>query len=215
MLKLDVIAHYHPWRAKPLRLKAGSCLLGMSILFFWPTAATAMVALGVSLWCMSRCHFFKWTTFFRWFLGMGLVLGLSALSLLVTIDGLSTGLPFVIMGIDWHQGGRALETFLRSFGCGHILMAYAYMAPMPQTLKGLSKLGIPKTLLSIFEISYRFIFILIDEASAIHHAQTLRLGHRGTMRSLKSLGQLSGALLSRVVAKAHQQYVSSLLRLGD
>ncbi len=214
MISLDVIAHHHPFRSKSLALKAFTTFCAMALLFWKANGITTSVVIILSVWVMARSQFFKWSTYFKGMLTMSAMLGLSAFSLLVAISWGHGGSPLISLSTSSSQIHLAQIAFLRSLGCFHGLMAYAYSTPMPQTLKGLSKLGIPKTLLRIFETSYRFIFILLEEAAAIHKAQTLRLGHQTPLGSLKSLGQLSGTLLGRVVAKAHQHYISSLLKLG-
>lgn len=215
MINLDVIAHHHPFRAKSLALKAFATLCAMALLFWKANGITTFTIILISVWVMGQSQLFKWPTYFKGMLAMVLVLGLSAISLLISISWGQGGSPLITLSTSNAEIHLAQTVFLRSFGCFHGLMAYAYSTPMPQTLKGLLKLGIPKTLLRIFETSYRFIFILLEEAAAIHQAQTLRLGHQTPLGRLKSLGQLIGSLLNRVVSKAHQQYISSLLKLGE
>ena len=60
---------------------------------------------------------------------------------------------------------------------------------------------IPTLLLEQIMLTYRFIFILIEEAMAIHQAQTLRFGYGRLGNSYRSLAMLVGMLLARVMER--------------
>lgn len=47
-------------------------------------------------------------------------------------------------------------------------------------------------------LTWRFIFILLDEAMAIHRAQTLRFGYGSVPQGYRSLAMLVGLLFTRV-----------------
>lgn len=75
----------------------------------------------------------------------------------------------------------------------------------------------PKALLEIILLTYRFIFIFLDEVSAIKRAQTLRFGYISPRTSYRSLGMLITMLLSRVLTRYSQMTIALETKLfkGD
>lgn len=67
----------------------------------------------------------------------------------------------------------------------------------------------PRLLIEQILLIWRFIFILLDEALAIHRAQTLRFGYRRLPQSYRSLAMLVGLLFSRVLIR-YQQMATAL-----
>jgi cobalt/nickel transport system permease protein len=56
---------------------------------------------------------------------------------------------------------------------------------------------VPTVLIDLAMLTYRFIFILIDEAGEIYRSQVMRLGYGRFRESVNSLGMLAGALFIR------------------
>ena len=64
-------------------------------------------------------------------------------------------------------------------------------------------------------LTYRFIFILIEEALAIHQAQSLRFGYRSVSTSFRSLAMLAGLLLERVIRRNEQMNIALEMKHFD
>ncbi len=64
---------------------------------------------------------------------------------------------------------------------------------------------------------WRFIFILLDEAMAIHRAQTLRFGYGSVPQGYRSLAMLVGLLFTRVLLRYQQMSTALDIKLyqGD
>ena len=75
----------------------------------------------------------------------------------------------------------------------------------------------PRLLTEQILLTWRFIFILLDEAMAIHRAQTLRFGYRNVHLSYRSLSMLVGLLFTRVLIRYQQMSTSLDIKLyqGD
>ncbi|MDD1753122.1 MAG: CbiQ family ECF transporter T component, partial [Methanotrichaceae archaeon] len=61
----------------------------------------------------------------------------------------------------------------------------------------LKSFGLPELLMELSMLIYRYIFLLLDEATMIHNAQTMRMGNSGLRSSLKSFSMLSSVLFLR------------------
>lgn len=66
-------------------------------------------------------------------------------------------------------------------------------------------------------LTWRFIFILIEEAAAIHQAQSLRFGYISLPTGYRSLAMLVGMLFTRVMIRYQQMVISLDMKLyqGD
>lgn len=68
-------------------------------------------------------------------------------------------------------------------------------------MRSLWKSPIPKVLLEIAMLTYRSIFIFMEEAAAISHAQEMRHGHDNMRKSYLSWSLLVKELLKRVITR--------------
>ena len=60
--------------------------------------------------------------------------------------------------------------------------------------------------------TYRYIFVLLEDVIIIRDAQKIRLGYKGVMRSLKSLGELAGTALIRAYDQSLSIYEAMVSR---
>jgi cobalt/nickel transport system permease protein len=76
---------------------------------------------------------------------------------------------------------------------------------------------VPRLLTEQILLTWRFIFILLDEALAIHRAQTLRFGYRSVPKGYRSLAMLVGLLFTRVMIRYQQMSTTLDIKLyqGD
>ncbi len=73
-------------------------------------------------------------------------------------------------------------------------------------IAGLSWFRVPKGLIEILMFAYRYIFMLLEDALVIYHAQKNRLGYSNLRRGLTSFGILAGSLTLK--AFEHSQYAT-------
>ena len=80
--------------------------------------------------------------------------------------------------------------------------------PVTDLTMALEKLHVPRLLVELMELIYRFIFVLAETAEHIHTAQDSRLGYQGFRRSVSSLGMLSSMVFLRAWRKAERIYTA-------
>ncbi|MCK9276792.1 MAG: cobalt ECF transporter T component CbiQ [Methanoculleus sp.] len=121
-----------------------------------------------------------------------------AVVLFITADGAVLievpGLPLTIT-----TGGANLAVLLlaRVFGGMCSLYFIALTTPMTEVFDILRRLRVPTVFIDLAMLTYRFIFILIEEAGQIYRSQVMRLGYGRFRESVQSFGMLSGALFLR------------------
>lgn len=83
----------------------------------------------------------------------------------------------------------------RVLGAFSLLLLLAFVTPAPDLFRALRWFRIPREWVEIALMTYRYIFVLLDDASDIATAQKIRLGYVGFRRSMVSMGALVGSVL--------------------
>ncbi|GAB4435239.1 MAG: hypothetical protein OHK0040_06390 [bacterium] len=81
------------------------------------------------------------------------------------------------------------------------ILIFVGTTPLYEVLSALSLIKMPRIVLEIFLIVYKYIFIINDEGIRTRNAQTVRLGYSSFRRSLESFGNLAGILILRSISK--------------
>ena len=78
-----------------------------------------------------------------------------------------------------------------------------------------NKLRLPKIIIELLVLIYRFIFIFLEEANAIYIAQEIKFGYSGFRNSMKSISLLIRSLFVRVLLKQKDMVNSLDYKLYD
>lgn len=131
--------------------------------------------------------------FMSFFFGVGNPLyEFNIFNLTITVDGFNLGL-LVFARI---MGGFSCMAFL------------ALTTPMTELFSVLESFKIPKIVLEISMMMYRFIFVFLSEAINMYHAQQTRLGYKSMRSTYNSLGLLASNLFIRTWIKGERVYIS-------
>ena len=102
-------------------------------------------------------------------------------------------------------GARIFCKALGAVGCMYFL---ALNTPVTDLNMALERLHVPRLMVELMELIYRFIFVLWETAANIRVAQQSRLGYVGLRRSLASLGTLASMVFLRAWRKADRIYTA-------
>jgi cobalt/nickel transport system permease protein len=127
------------------------------------------------------------------FFGLGAhILDLGIFNLAVTEDGFNLG--FLL-----------LARIMGGFSC---LAFLALTTPMTELFSEFERFKIPKVVLEIAMLMYRYIFVFMNEALNMYHSQETRLGYSSLKKTYKSLGILASNLFIRTWVKGEQAYIA-------
>ena len=84
----------------------------------------------------------------------------------------------------------AATVFFQALGAVSAMYFLALNTPMTDLMIAFERLHVPKLMLELMELVYRFIFVLWDCAGRIRTAQASRLGYQGFRRSIDCMGTL-------------------------
>ncbi len=127
------------------------------------------------------------------------VLELGIFNLAVTADGFNLG----------------LLVFARMLGGFTCLAFLALTTPMNELFSVLEIVKVPKIVVELSMLMYRYIFVFLDEAINMYHAQETRLGYSSLKKSLKSMGMLCSNLFIKTWLKGEQAYIAMESRCYD
>ena len=113
---------------------------------------------------------------------------------------------------SFFYGIQLILTALSAVSCLYFL---SFTTPMPDILEVLRKLHCPKLIIELMLLIYRFIFVLMETASAITTSQNCRLGNKDYRTSLKSFGMLGSSLMIRAVRRSNKLYDAMEARCYD
>ncbi|MDD2979814.1 MAG: cobalt ECF transporter T component CbiQ [Hespellia sp.] len=109
----------------------------------------------------------------------------------------------------------ALQLILTALASVSCLYFLSLSTPMTDILEVLKKIHCPAILIELMLLIYRFIFILLDIASAMSLSQKSRLGNRNFRTSCHSFGAIGGMLLIRALGKSNALYDAMEARCYD
>ncbi|KIL98171.1 Transmembrane component CbiQ of energizing module of cobalt ECF transporter [Paramagnetospirillum magnetotacticum MS-1] len=204
-LAIDRLSQSGPWRERALAEKAVLAfgLLALALVLPpWPGGALVLVAAWALALGGARIALVDWLRLNAMPLGFVLT---GALTLAVDVD--AQGLHLAA-----DQGLRAVQVVLRASAAVSALLLLAATTPAPDLVRGLRRLGLSAEIAEIMLLSWHFLFLLQDQAAAIHTAQEARLGWFGHGRQIRSLGMLIAQLLPRAMERARRLEVGLAAR---
>ncbi len=115
-------------------------------------------------------------------------------------------IAFTLGGIGISDGVISFISILyRTFLCVSAVLILVAVTPFDQIADQLRRLHVPGIFVTLFEITYRYIGALLEEASSMYTAYMLRsLNHRGLQ--MKHMGSFVGQLLIRSFDRAERVY---------
>ena len=113
-----------------------------------------------------------------------------------------------LWGFDAAALRQASTLFCKAMGAVACMYFLTLNTPVTDVTMALEKLRVPRLLVELMELIYRFIFVLSETASNIRIAQESRLGYQGLGRSLSSLGTLISVVFLRAWRKADRVYTA-------
>lgn len=136
---------------------------------------------------------------------------LSTLAIIVNLSRTPMDLFAIPLG-NWYLTGSfhsllyAVQLILTALSSVSCLYFLSFNTPMTDILSVLDKLHCPRLVIELMLLIYRFIFLLMEIASAITTAQNSRLGNKDFRTSCRSFGAMASALFIRAIRKSGTLY---------
>ncbi|HCU0242192.1 TPA: energy-coupling factor ABC transporter transmembrane protein [Morganella morganii] len=222
MQSLDALSYQSRWRQRDPRVKFTFWVVMMVLAMSLPPAGQAALLLCIAAftcWLLrvSPLRYLKWLLIPFSFLAVGLVAII--ISFARTPDTLLWGIQIgqYWVGLDPAGLTTANQTFWRSMAALAATFWFMLNMPFEQLIKLMKRGRLPLVLIEQILLTWRFIFIFLEEAATIYHAQSLRFGYRNLRTGYRSLAMLVTMLFSRVMMRYQQMSVALNVKLyqGD
>jgi cobalt/nickel transport system permease protein len=112
------------------------------------------------------------------------------------------------IGVTGSGVQTAFGLFMKAWGAVSCLYFLSLSTPMVSLLYVFRKLKVPKLLVELIGLSYRFIFILMATADTIYISQNARLGYSSIEAGYRSLGGLASMLLMLSYKRSQDLYTA-------
>lgn len=112
---------------------------------------------------------------------------------------------FIVYKDGFNLGFLIFSRILGSFAC---LSFLALTTPMNDLFSILESMKIPKVVVEIAMLMYRYIFVFLGELENMHNSQQTRMGYSSLKNSFKSLGLLISNLFIRTWIRGEQIYIT-------
>lgn len=220
MIIIDKLAYSSRLRYKSPALKAsfavGTLLICVGSRSFIISLITLAVMAGLAVYSsrISILHYLKLMSIPFGFM----VLGTAAIIFSITdspLDLLSVpvgGRYLAVSQASLTEGARLSAVALASVSCLYFLTLTTSVLDL---LSLLQRLRCPKIMIELMMMIYRYIFVVLEMASAITTSQSCRLGNKDFMTELRSMGQMLAVLLVRSLNKASMLFDSMESRCYD
>ncbi|MBT2668589.1 cobalt ECF transporter T component CbiQ [Bacillus sp. ISL-4] len=211
MLLIDKYAYFNGLKdVHPLE----KMVFALSLLLFSLTVRDMTVSL-ITFTVMSALIIFAAKIPFSYYLKLLLLPGFFILSGTITILFSFTSKFTSISNIwwSWKVGnwqifisddsvGTVINLITVVFGSISCLYFLTLTTPITVILSVMRKLKVPSLLVDLIELTYRFIFIFLETALAIHQSQASRLGYGSLRKGIRSLGLLISSLFLGVLQRS-------------
>lgn len=190
----------------------------------------ALLTLGICLWAnsiivsllvlliMGWVTVYKGGTPFSLFVKLMLVpmsfLVISILTIGVNISESQSDFLFSMSVFGTHIGvsqagiQNAMWLFFNALGAVSCLYYLSLSTPMVDLLAVLRRLKVPKLLIELMGLIYRFIFVLLETADTMYTAQNSRLGYSSLSSGYRSLSVLASTLFIRAYKRSDELYTA-------
>ncbi|APV45111.1 cobalt/nickel transport system permease protein [Dehalogenimonas formicexedens] len=107
---------------------------------------------------------------------------------------------------------RGLLIVARVIGGASLVIWLSLSTPVQQLLSASQSFRVPKVIVEITALMYRFIFVLLEEVITIRQAQQMRLGYARWRTAMKSVSVLAASLFFRAYDRAERLFSAMSVR---
>lgn len=122
-----------------------------------------------------------------------------------TVGGISLGVS--VAGLI-----AAVNLLLKSLGSVSCLYFLALTTPAVELVALMRKLKFPSLFIELTDLTYRFIFVMLETATDIYLSQSTRWGYSSAKNAMKSMGYLTAALFVKALQRSQNLFTSLTAR---
>ncbi len=125
---------------------------------------------------------------------------------------LGIALTFFIIKLFYHELNFQYAIIPKIISCAALVLFLSMTTPVPKLLSAARWFKAPQIWIEVCLLTYRYIFVLLEDAKTVFDAQRVRLGYSAINKSLRSLGVLAGAIVIKAYDQSAATYDAMTLR---
>ncbi|KXT85888.1 Transmembrane component CbiQ of energizing module of cobalt ECF transporter [Streptococcus sp. DD11] len=204
MFAIDQYAYQNRWKDLPAGYKLFIYLLLLAVSFSGVRGLQlALIALVAPLTCyVARL---SWGRYLKWYLHASIFILISLLTFVLTYqdapDQLLLALPLGrgYLGISQAAGQQTVFILLRIYSSLVSTYFFVLTVPFAQMLRLFKILHIPRVLLDLIVLMYRFIFLVFYEFVTIRDTLDLKFSFYNKRKQHQAWGRLANTLFSKLL----------------
>lgn len=150
-----------------------------------------------------------------YFLFIGTILNLISISFENTGFLLNIKIFGIYIGTTEFSIDNSIHILLRALSCIISIYFLILTTPFNQLIIILKKMYIPDVLIELMILTYRFIFLFLEEIKDIYKSQQLKFGYNNLKNSYNSTSLLIKVLFFRMMKKYEEMSVTLDIKLYD
>lgn len=214
MINIDKYAYISKLKQKAPMKKLLFALLTLGVCLWADSVAVSVLVILIMAWCTVN----KGGTPFALFIKLMLVptsfLVIGVLTIGVNVSGNKDVFLFSVSAFGTHIGvsqsgiQSAVHLFFKALGAVSCLYYLSLSTPMVDLLAVLRRLKVPRLMIELMGLIYRFIFVLLETADTMFSAQNSRLGYSSLSSAYRSLAVLASTLFIRAYKRSDELYTA-------
>lgn len=101
-----------------------------------------------------------------------------------------------------------ISVFCKAMGAVSAMYFLSMNTPMTDLSVALGRLHVPKLMIELMELIYRFIFLLFEETERVCTAQKSRLGFQKKRDTINALGEMAATIFLRALRRGDRVYAA-------
>lgn len=141
-----------------------------------------------------------------------LIIGVATIAITYSTD--KTAFLISIPSAKGYMGATALglsaatNLFFKALGASSCLYYLSLSTPLVDLLHACIRIKVPKLMVELMGLIYRFIFVLLETAEKIYTGQNSRLGYSSLRAGYRSMGTLVASLFIRAYKRSDELYTA-------
>jgi cobalt/nickel transport system permease protein len=181
-----------------------------------PSYVKLLISLGIIFTVVTMSVHYRWI-FLMFFTMLILVSFMSKLPWRFIVGRLLFLEPFAlgiaVMALFQHNGFAVfLSILVKSSLCLFTIILLSNTTPFSEILSLFRRIGVPTLLITVLALTYRYLFVLIDETARLRRARDSRMFVIRYSRIWQSLTSLMGQLFIRSTERSERIYTAMISR---
>lgn len=150
-----------------------------------------------------------------YFLILGILINLINISVDKSMLLYSIKVFNLYIGTTYISISNSIYLLFRAISCVVCIYFFILTTPFNELITILKKSHMSDTLIELIILTYRFIFIFLEEVEGIYKSQQLKFGYTSLKNSYKSIGLLINILFLRMMKRYKDMTISLDMKLYD